>query len=570
MNIFKNAKMKCKNDFIFLSLIFIIFLVLQVNQLIIPAPNDEETIDAEITIRLLQKVSNYIEESQFGIINFLLDRFKFFIESGILPFETMAGFYHGALQSYLMLPFFICFDNHAISLRIYEVFVGLLIILATYFMTKEFFDRKTAYFATILLTLNFTFILGTTKYGIAYGSITQVITLLSLLFFLRFYRKRNFMYLYLSFFLLGLGVSVRSYFLWVIVALLFESIIFRKELFKIFFLKYSKAYSLLLHFAIVIIFFCLGAFLIIYHNISSDFETVKYAIDHFKITPSGVNNLYYFQNLFLRIKQFIFLLAGELEYAVQIHSYSRNYLFPFMFGICFLWLIYFCINTEFAKMPCIYINKKKVLFFISLFLSIFVLSASTLSMLRRNHLMILYPLIQILIAIAIVSFIQFFKSKIVKTIFLTICSLAVIWDLVLFFEIRSDFIKTGGRGLYSDSIYQLADFLKIQSTLNIYTFNPGMKSILTVLTKNTKTINWTKISSLDMDRDTGIVKLPPNAFDEKNNLYIFLISCYNPESCDNREYTIFKSTIEGQSRIIKEKQFYDRRGMPTFVICRVE
>lgn len=110
------------NSAIFLVIITILFLIFELDQLKLPALEDEEVLDVSTALHVMKCLRS------FSLHLNLIKQFEY------LP--TILYIYHGALQSYFILPFLVCLGVNVFSIRIYEIFVGLLIIFGTYFVRR--------------------------------------------------------------------------------------------------------------------------------------------------------------------------------------------------------------------------------------------------------------------------------------------------------------------------------------------------------------------------------------------------------------------------------------------------
>lgn len=551
-----------KYNIIFIALVLILFAFSQIGQLTVPALHDEEGHDVAHTLAIMQVMSEYV--THYNSIYYGL--FKMIWEN---KFVTMLTEYHGVLQAYIAIPFFIFINNGVIASRIYEIFIGMLIIVITFIFTKEYFDTNTAYVSTLLLLFNFSFVVHTTKYGIAYGAILQFIMFLALLLFLLFYKNNKFIYLFMGAFLLGAGLSIRSWFIWFIFGLFFAAfLVLRKEIYKLLCFQKTKIYKSILNLVTTVIFFCLGFILVIYYNITSDFEMIRYAIDKFAMTQSSYNNLKYFNNLAVAFNEFTLFLQGELENVFRMYNYGRNYVFPYLAGICMLFLIYTIFNRNLSNK--LLLNRKKVSFLIAIFISMLFCMPTTLSMLRIDHLLLFYPLIQILMAVALINCLKLFSNRPLKLLIIMPFLLVTIWDAVLFFQIRKDFIRTGGRGVFSDSTYQLVDFIKSKNASVIYNCIPANTIRLQVSSRMEKPItNLNFLEKEDLEDISEIEELLPEGFYKTGNLYILFEGNEDDRQHDVNRY-IFKKYFESYIRInnikVEKKIFYSRLGFPTFIV----
>jgi 4-amino-4-deoxy-L-arabinose transferase-like glycosyltransferase len=317
---FNEAKRYC----IFIIIIFLLFSIWQIKY---PISSVDENV---VLINSASIINKDFHQIWGASINF-------FGKSFPLSFCP----YHGCIEHYLYLPFIALFGINHISSRIASIFYSILTIIFMFYFLKGFFNTEIAFISSFLLATSLVFILGT-RFAILVGSIIPFITMGSLLCLWKWYKNRNVLFFYLGAFLFGIGLNTRIWFVWFLCAVLFASLVFRKEL-KGTLLLSTKGNVFLKYFLSGPI-FIIGVFPMLYYNLTIHFDTVRYCFSKFPITHEGINNTHYLNNLFVRIVNLINLLNGRwlldsFHFVTRnkISSWS-NVLYPFVFLISLLWL----------------------------------------------------------------------------------------------------------------------------------------------------------------------------------------------------------------------------------------
>lgn len=534
--------MKQRKETVVLLILILLYLILEISQIKLPGLFCDEALEAAGTLQIMKHIKGP-----------LLPSIRIFGRY----FPLMRFEYHGAVESYFTLPFFLLFGVNVISLRLMPISFGVLTLVFTYLFAKRFFNQKVALFTILLLVINPSFILGT-KFGNDNGSIIQMMSIGALLSFLMWHRKKKNILFCTGMFLLGLGLTTRIWFLWFIVALFIASIIFIKDI-KEMILKNKLNYFILL--LVGIMAFCLGAFLIICYNLTDNFTTIRYIINHFTQSKLGVNNFDYLNNFLKRIQDLTVLLNGRW------FCISGNQLYPWLFISCLIWLVF---SILFRRKT--YLDKRKILFLLLLVFFIFLQSPFTLSSFGGTHLLILFPFLQLILAVALIDIVNFFKErKKFIAIILGIFLIPILTDLNVIMNHYFYYNKTGGEGNYSDAIYQLAGWLKEKGTFRPLAMDWGLYYNLIVIT-DAKVIPrcFSYIQeSTDVEPERTLLR---NRFIEdfrkiiesKDRIYLIF---HTPEftRCNCYE-DVLKIAKEVGKDLVEEKRFYQRNGKLIYLV----
>jgi hypothetical protein len=240
------------------------------------------------------------------------------------------------------------------------------------------------------------------RWGTTFGFTMPLFTLASLGLFWKFYETKQRLYLNLTMFALGLGLNTKGWFIWFIIAFFTNIAI------------WGKYYRIKIRTILVsLCFMFLGILPIIYYAIRSRGQLASFILQNFYITNCGINNSLFIKNLLLRLSQLKMLINQDAYTGVQFQLVRNFPLFFFVFIIG--WLL--CLMIIWRKTIFL---KPKVIFLLSLTLLTFIVSAFTFSEFRPGHLYIIFPYLQIIMAIAICEIINFLKYRGFKILFFLI------------------------------------------------------------------------------------------------------------------------------------------------------
>lgn len=530
--------------FVFISSYFI----LQLLNIKLPGLYADEALPACGSLQIIKNTPPFLPSIKIFNINFPL----------MLGCE-----YETALESYILLPFFWLLGINVIALRFAPILISAVMLVFMYFFLKDFFDKQVGLLTIFLLLINAVFLLET-KLGLNSASMLHFTAMAALWSLFRWYKGKPDKYLYWGIFLFGLGISIRVWFLWFVNGMLILALMFNCQLRK------RMKGDLHRYVIIGLIVFLAGHILFICYNLRSGFSTIKYIFGHFSETQDLENNFNYLQNLQTRLSIFIGYLKGVFPIQIQgswnnrvsAKEISANHLYPFLFLSTIIWLFF---STVFNKTR---FPKKRIWFILILFSSILLQSPFTLSSLGGPHLFILYPLVQVVLGLALVDILQNFKKNKILFVIISLIILAFVF-LELNNTIRNNYIyfnRTGGTGNNSDSIYKLSQYLKDHKIYKPMVMDWGIYHDLVFLSQG-KIIPRTFADVGQGHKKDDFIRDFKAAFNN-NNIYLF----HSPEFANRPEvYPIFEDIVRTLNKNIKEEAvFYQRDNRPVFIIYSVK
>ena len=481
-------------------------------------------------------------------------------------FPLMVTDYIGALNIYLLLPFFALLGSNVFALRLMPIVFAVLTLLLSYFLTQQLFNRRVAFITCLLLAVNPSFIFWN-RQGIFVTSITATIAMASLLCWLRWYRERRACYLYGGAYLFGLGLYAKLLFLWVIVALgatffVLEMSSLRKSF------RLWAIFGRLTHrqLAIALLCFLLGIFPLIIYNVQTK-GTFLTLTDNLTSTYYGASNLAFTENLATRLEQLeVVLNGGHLWYLGGVFT---NALYPFLFvgaGLACILVVLWKARREWRRVAFPFL----MLAFMTL------ASCFTVSALWATHYAILVPFLPMTIAVALDLLVRYIipsgagqKGNPIRrfipdlVVFLVMAVLAVS-DFQVDLSYHQALARSGGYAAHSDASYELARSLQNQGIASPLAMDWGIDATVQFLTVGA--VNPIEIFGYEWEPDEAfeerLVRFLPNP----DNLYIF----HSPgETVFHRRRAFDRLVVEMGKVSWVEEVILDRSGKSIFVLVRV-
>lgn len=494
-------------------------------------------------------------------------------------FPIMDRPYQSSLYTYLYLPFAYSGGVNIYTVRIANIFYGLLIIILCYISAKELLGIKKALISTLLIvTLPF-FVLGI-KIDAQYH--IQMIPALALfLSCLKFYNTKKRAYLYIGSFVLGLGVYYGvTFWVFAIPALLVAYLyIFKK-------VRLYKRTILM-----ILIFFLIGSSPLIYYNIKSTGETIKYVMNPFfgdkpvslhdprlflqigddlKMNPffkkesAGIMNDGFMemikQNMVTRFYHFKSILLGNF-FARKIGMSNPLGLFLVLFALGFS--IFKIINPRIPENEKLVSKMLLFLFIVFVFFSSLASSEFT----RIHALMITIPIL-FMLATDFLGCLYKKNKALTALFFLSI----IILNLVIITKINSDINRYGDFPPEhpSDSIYALADYFyenKITEPVNI-----GRGFSTEDFQTNTFTLTKGRSYPFNLFRMYNPKEYFQNLAKKPETVYVLpAVDKVKVPFSERETYKLFQSyTREINKTIVLEKIFTNRAGEPEFIVYKLK
>lgn len=299
-----HARRETWADVASVSLACLAFFFISVYQLDLPGLYNDEAFDV---IPAMQVVLGHPVELQRGAgIN---------IFGVTLPLMSSSD-YQGITSTYLAIPFFAVGGVNVFSLRLMTVTLGLVAIVLAYFLARAWFGRSVARLTVLMLGFSPSWIFWS-RLGVYVVNEVVPITTGALLAFTHWLRNRPLgarnVPLYVGMFLLGLGLTTKLLFLWVLVAVTVCGAILyarrawerRRELFE-----NPARWTRIATFSIAA--FCLGALPFLLYNIMTrgTWLLIRGSLTDLSTTSHGVDNTAYFRNLWSEADSLKVVLDG--------------------------------------------------------------------------------------------------------------------------------------------------------------------------------------------------------------------------------------------------------------------
>ncbi len=370
-------------------------------------------------------------------------------------FPLMREFYCGAVISYLQIPLFLIFGATVFAIRFTQVIFSLGSIVCLYYVGQRWFNHYIGLLAALLLSLNPVFIWAT-RLGAEREEILQIFLFwLGLALVQLYLDKKRKKYLYSGFFTFGLALSAKimflGYALGMIATLLFmgkPAANFIKN--KIFYKKYTLLVSGIM--------FLAGSSLVIIYNIASGGQTITKLWNSLFIKGAGavrganfgINNLDFINNLAHRLSDFKSLVTGG------IFSNYHNFFNLVILGFSLLIVIGYLLLTK-QKL----LSQKKIIFLLGTYFFLFLGTSFTPREYDHANIIILLPVTQIIVAIAIFSLKNILAKNVLLSMLVPLCALLplVSNEVGAYGRYLLTLENTGGRGQSACAVYELVDYI---------------------------------------------------------------------------------------------------------------
>jgi len=374
---------------------------------------------------------------------------------GAWPLFT-AG-YHGALQAYLLIPFFLLIKEPFVAIRTSEVVFSLIVIAAAYLCARRFFNPIAALFMLVLLLANPTFIYRS-RLSISEAGIMAAFYLGALIFLQAWGRSGKNRHLYVAAFLAGAGFCLRLWFYWFYAGLLLAAFIFRAEV-----MRTLRRRPIAPQLGGAAAFFILGLTLYILKEAAGrGTELFSYGLAHLHYGVRGADNFMILRNLGTRFHQFMAELYGHILGGFPSYPPGEAALLnqgaSIFYGTLLALSIFFLVALGRGA------YRRKAIFFIALLLGMFLPSIFTLSNFVQDHLFILFPIPQIIMGAAayllferVMQRERLWKAACLGLAFYAAAPAFHLWE---FSRIERFMRRTGGTWYYSDANVDMVHWLE--------------------------------------------------------------------------------------------------------------
>jgi hypothetical protein len=210
--------------------------------------------------------------------------------------------------------------------------------------------------------------------------------------------------------------------------------------------------------------------------------------------------------------------------------------------------------------------KRKYLFFVLVTSLVFLQTAKSPTALMEHHMMALYPLLQGVSAAGFVLLVRRFdrglkRAGIACILLCSVCALAV--GITTAQQTYRALERTGGRGYWSDAIYELSEYLE-QQRKPVASMNWGFTANLVVLAEGQLTVKRVYKEFMDHGYTPDVV-VP---YINEKTLYLF----HTPE------FKLFAPAFEALDAAaaakglvpVQQRIFYQRDGHPVYIIYTLQ
>lgn len=402
---------------------------------------------------------------------------------GSTAFPVMIMDYVGAVNTYLMLPFFWLFGVNVYSLRLMTLLAGAVTLVLGFRVGSRLFGTAPAALATLLLAVHPSFVFWS-RMGITVTSVMTVFSLGSLLSLFRWWDRRDRRFLILACWLMGLGLWAKLLFLWWIVALAGAGLALlllgqsggpgqrlRSGLRAV---RQAAGVHGLLGGAVA---FVLGAAPLIWYNVVSG-ATVETLGRNLVTTDYGVNNLDIARNMAAAWETFGILLNGSYFW-YQGGPFANDLYLPVFLA---------CAAGAVAMAAVRIRTDRKPLLGVALVIALILAQSSvTVSGHWATHLYILYPLPQLVMGLFAVRVAGLWRVLPARVLGLSLAvaavALPVVGDVYVDYQYQATMNDTRGVASASNAIYRLADYLDTNRIVRPKAVDWGFSKNIQILTE---------------------------------------------------------------------------------------
>lgn len=500
---------------------------------------------------------------------------------GLKNIPMMLMPYMGALKAYLYFPVLRLFDANPLALRLPVILIGAISLMFYSVLAKRAIGWRGALIFSLLLATDPSFLYHT---RLDWGPVALMMLLKAtgVYFFIRWWDTKRALYLAFSGFCLGLGVFDKVNFVWFILASsLAVALVYWGELWK---RLRSRA------FAIFTLSGILGALPVILYNIAFPLVTLREPFE-----SSGDSLII---NAARKVQMIVDTLSGIAVFKFvnfdDIQPLWSSYV-PFSpsdidngllnavssaltsspFGRGSLLLPGLLIAAVYLVIKCAYRPST------SMRLAFLALVASALMVLQllitnkatgSHHVMMLYPLPQFLVALALVEFIPGAADRSLSAargISLRAAGACLLIAVLLVSNLLVDvgylryFSAEGGKGIWSSAIYDLVDYAKETPGNRFVLMDWGFNTQLLIMSKGSikkdEVFHWLTDGQAEQERFDAYLG-------DSGSLYLFHTAKYTKVARPREIFTRYINDKGLKEEVVQT--FYQKNGEAIYYLSR--
>ncbi len=465
-------------------------------------------------------------------------------------FPVMLGSYVGSTQSYAVAGAYKLFGSDYRVSRAVPIFFALCAVWLTWWLCEILFGWQVAFISCLLMVFNVSFIFWSRVGLVSEAPLLVSLELLAAILYLKWHKTSNLYYLYGTVFVTGLGIYTKLNYLVVAASFVICTLLLASPDKR---LKRKAKINCIVAFAA-------GMLPLIYFNCVHQVPTIKVLLNALTGANSrGISNYAFIHNFLIRCKHLTSLLAWS-SYDLS-GSVFRNPGIIFIYAVSYLYLVY----AAFFSSVTAAVHVKLLRFIVVVQTLLFIGSCFTVSNFIVTHLFVMLPFIFITIAL-FMDYLISRNSRIAKFAAVMVIAGYIISNLV---NVRAEYRsldRTGGKGLWSDAIYQLGSYLGTDPSYKSMVLDWGIAKNLKVITKNEIDIEEAS-DNFDLVANDKFIDRLKKFSGSKKVYFIMLSRPYSKSGVRLGYYDAFEKfckTSRFHTRLVKE--ISDREGDPVFQI----
>lgn len=498
-----------------------------------------------------------------------------FIESqwqfGPVKIPLMLMTYIGAVKAYLYAPLFKLFSPSALIVRLPAILLGLVALIFTYKLVFRLFGDKTAALTALLLATDPSYIFST---RMDWGPVALMMffKMGSLYLFYEYSRTSRKTLLALGALFLGLGLYDKTNFIWYCLAL-------PAALVPVWQNKWNR---LLTSRAIYIFlfFFLLGCWPLLLYNFIARGQTFSGQMQPFgNILQSIQFKLQVLAGTLSSTNPYSFFNAGDPIGSVFAGNSTgwladrmphllislidfRATLLPEVFAAALLVICMLLFKRGLPKM-------RAAVFFCLIFVFILGLIFISYRATGPHHVIMLYPFPHIIIAYAVISLFETnSKPGVGKYAAACISVLLIISQVVVSAKYMQSFIRDGGKGWWSDAIYDLADYTQENNGSKYMLMDWGFNSQLLLFSHGKINKEESVWLMLEEDKEIQAVEdLHQKILSGNDLIFVFHTPQYTMFNQPRHVFDLMLEKYQLEAQTVSV--FYQRDGTPVYLLKRV-
>jgi len=493
------------------------------------------------------------------------------IPLGARLFPVMTWDYVGALDSYLLLPFFAILGPSVLALRLMPILVAAIGLVLTYLLARLVYNRRVAAISILLLAVHPSFVFWSRE-GVLVTLVTTTLALATLLSVIGWWRachsvsrqrRQRDGFLLLAAFLTGLGLSAKILFLWFLVgSAVAVAFLHADRILAFVRQRWRPAVPLSLpQFAAIIVAFLAGGWMLVVYNLQTAGGTFQILAKNLFVSYYGVQNPDLISNLQTRLEHLrVFLNGGSFWY---LGGPFADDLYPLAFGAAVVSLLVLAAWQWRQSRLGNDTTGWRWSLFPPLLIALMVLqSCFTVSGLWVNHYTLLLPWPQLTMAIAADRWMARRRGAL-----LPIAGALVIlgaMDVGVDIQYHQALRRSGGYGARTSAIVRLAAYLDEHKIAAPVALDWGIKPNVQLLTLGR--VNPVEIFGFDWQPDPGFAQRVETYLANPDTVYLF----HSLEETVFPRSEVFQKILVSRSQKARlETPIYDTSGRVVFLVMRV-